>query len=349
MPAPPTTERVRAPRTATLLRVVLVKELRETLRDVNALLFSVLFPLLFFPTVVWLYTQVDAYTRGQAEAPRIEVHGDVPLPENAERVDAGGDVVARREGDVVRVTYRSTDPASSRALAAIQGSVDALWPITYTDVAPADESLAQALGRAVPLLLVVFSMLGGLYPAVEAVVAERERGTVETTLVTAAPRWVFFAGKLGAVLSLALLALVTNLVAIGVTFAHLLGLLGVEIVFPVGRLIATLPIAACAAVFSSSLSLLAAAPTRSFKQAQNTTSAAATAICALAGLGMVPGTELDLGWCLIPITNAVLVMSDLISGRPVGGWAWLTAAQLLGLSAITLYACARIATRGELR
>ena len=347
MPAPPTTDpRRRWPR---LLVVVLVKELRETLRDVNALLFSVLFPLLFFPAVVWLFTQVNAYTEGQTAAPRIEVHGDVPLPADAVRVEHGADAVARREGDVVRVEYRSTLPASNRALGAIESAVAEKWPITLTEVAPDDEPLAQALGRVVPLVLVVFSMLGGLYPAVEAVVAERERGTVETTMVTGAPRWIFFAGKLGSVVFLSLLALGANMVAIGLTFAHLLAMLGAHISFPMARLAATLPIGACVAVLASSLSLLAAAPTRSFKQAQNTTSAAATVVCVLAGLGMVPGTELNLGWALVPITNAVLVMSDLISGRPVAGWAWLAGIEMLLLSAVTLYGCARIVLRGEPR
>lgn len=341
MPARPTTSR--------LLRVVLAKELRETLRDVNTLLFSVLFPLLFFPASVWLFTQVQAYQSGQERPVRVTLVGDVPLPEGAQAVTAGADAVATRTGDVVRIEYRSTDPDSNRARSAIEAAVHAAWPVETKDLAPGEEPLAQALARVIPVLLVISSLFAGLYPAVECVVAERERGTVETTLVTAAPRWVFFVGKLGSVLLITVLSLAANAVAVSVTVLHLLSLLDAAVDLPIRRLLGVIPLGACAAVFLASLSLFAAVPTRSFKQAQNTTTGMATIASMLALMGVVPNIQMDTRWALLPVTNAVLLMGKQIQGRETGAWAWLAGGELVVLATLVLLASARIAVREELR
>jgi sodium transport system permease protein len=337
------------PTTSRLVLVVLTKELRETLRDINTLLFSVLFPLLFFPACVWLFTQVQAYVVGQQEPPRVTIVGDVPVPEDAERVETDADATAARTGDVVQIRYRSTDMDSLRAEARLEAAVRDLWPVETKDLAPGEEPLAQALARVIPLLLVIGSLFAGLYPAVEAVVAERERGTVETTLVTAAPRWVFFVGKLGSVLLITVVSLCANAVAIAVTVLHLLSLLDAKVDLPIGRLLAVIPLAACAAIFLAALSLFAAVPTRSFKQAQNTTTAMATIASMLAVTGIVPNVTVDLRWALLPVTNAVVLMAQQIQGRAIGGWGWIAGTELLVLAGLILYGASRIAVREDLR
>jgi len=323
---------------------VLAKELREILRDVNTLLFTVLFPLLFFPSGVWLFTQVNVWMKGQEELAAVTVIGDVPLPEGLREAD-DAPVVATRDGDRVEIRYRSTDPhASTTADRVAQAARDA-WPVRAEDLAPKEEPLAQALARAVPLLLVLSALVAALYPAVETVVAERERGTVETTLVTAAPRWVFFAGKLASVLLLTLLALVANAVAVGLTVLHLFVMLESELTLPLDRLAAVLPLGAVAAVFMAALALLAAIPTRSFKQAQNTTTGAATLVTALAMVGLVEDLRVEDGWGLVPVTNVVMLMSRLMEGRSVGAWGWFAAVELLLLTAVTVWLAARMAER----
>lgn len=330
--------------TARLLRAVFAKELREVLRDVNTLLFSVLFPLLFFPGSIWVFTQVSAWMEGQRGDPVVRVEGDVPLPPDT-TIDPDAAVVAARVGDTVEIRYASTDAKAVATATRVEAAVRDRWPVTETDIAPADEPLAHALARAVPILLVLSTLVAALYPAVEVVVAERERGTVETTLVTAAPRWVFFAGKLAGVLILTLLALVANALAVGLTVGHLVVMLESELTLPLGRVFAMLPLGAVTAVFLASMALLAAVPTRSFKQAQNTTTGAATLVTALAMVGMVEGLPLEKGWGLVPVTNVIVLMARVMEGREVGLWGWAAAAELLVLTVLAVALAARLAGR----
>ena len=191
--------------------------------------------------------------------------------------------------------------------------------------------------------------MASLYPAVEAVVADRERGTLETSLVTAAPRWVFVAGKLVSVGAITLVAMVATLVGAMITLYHLASLTGRPIGLPPARLLLMLPLASATALTGAAISLVAAAPTRSFKQAQNTTTAAATVVMMAAMAGMLPHAELSGGLGFIPVTNTILVMRELLMGRAPTGWAALAAVELLAIGGIAVAGASRSLGRLEAR
>lgn len=322
------------------LRAVLGAELRQLLRDINTLLFSVLFPLFLFPGVIWLYAQASGFVEGWEGGLRPRVAAPLELaaelPDTVEVVAPGlpAEVVVEQDGRGIRVAYQSADPLSALGERRVMAALDHPWEIQSHDIAPADQALAGVLARVVPALLVVLSVMASLYPAVEAVVADRERGTLETTLVTAAPRWVFVAGKLASVGIITLVALVASLAGALVTLAHLAWLTGASMGLPPLRWLVVLPIAAVTALTGASLALLAAAPTRSFKQAQNTATVASSVVMLAAVLGILPHASLEdgLGW--VPVTNAILVMRDVLLGQSPGGWTAIALAQLLAIGAL---------------
>src|SRR5213079_491099 len=80
------------------------------------------------------------------------------------------------------------------------------------------ESILDMVVRLFPFMLVMWSLAGALYPAVDLCAGEKERGTMETLLITPAGReeivlgkfltiWVFSAAT--ALLNLASMALTT--------------------------------------------------------------------------------------------------------------------------------------------
>lgn len=322
------------------LRAVLGAELRQLTRDINTLLFSVFFPLFLFPGLIWLYAQSEGFIEGWEAGLRPRVSAPVELaaklPDSVEVVAPGipAEVVVEQDGRKIRVAYQSADPLSELGKRRVMDALDHPWEIESHDIAPADQALSGVLARVVPALLVVLSVMASLYPAVEAVVADRERGTVETTLVTAAPRWVFVAGKLASVGIITLVAMLASLAGAWVTLAHVAWLSGASMGLPPLRWLAVLPIAAVTALAGASLALLAAAPTRSFKQAQNTATAASTVVMIAAVLGMLPHARLEdgLGW--VPVTNAILVMRDVLLGQSPVGWAAIAVGQLLAIGAV---------------
>ncbi len=332
---------------------VAVAELRQVARDVNTLLLTVLFPLFLFPGAVWGMTQVDALRAGWEERlrPPVSVTGDAlqPLP-----VDV---IAAPSERAVARLTWRpseveiayfASNPESVIARDRLVAAFDHPWPVDVHDVAPPDEALAVVVARIVPLVLVVLSLFASMYPAVEAVVADRERGTQETSLSTAAPRWVFLAGKLVAVAAITIFAVAASVLSAAATLVHVAVLVGVDIALDPLRLLAIFPLAVLTALYGACVSLLAAAPTRSFKQAQNTASAAVTAVMMLALVGVLPRAELDSGLGWLPVSNAVLVMRAWLEGDSPWGWSAVAVVELVALGAGSVVLATRWLRPGSL-
>lgn len=338
-----------------LVLAVMGAELRQLLRDVNTLVFTVCFPLLLFPTVVWGFSQADALRAGWEEQlrPRVVVPDELAasLPETVERVvDAeSADAVVTVVGRQVTILWEGGEPISELASRRLVEALDEPWEVVATDVAPATEALAAAIAAALPGVLVVLGVVASLYPAVEVVVADRERGTLETTLVTAAPRWVFMVGKLTSVGVLTLLAVLATLLGALVTIFHLAMVTGADVGLPPMRLLAVVPLAAVTSLTGASLALLAAAPMNTFKQAQNTTTGVSMVVLMAAVLGMLPHSQLVAPLAFVPITNAVLVMRFALLGEPVGGWAALALAQLLVITVVATRWAASTMAKGERR
>ncbi len=340
---------------------VLWKELRESLREPTVLLFSVGFPIVFYPLLIWATLQLVLLEEGLFEAapPTVAIEGPAVLVEAAEEagleivqagspeaVEAGElDLFVRgsSEGSSLRVdlSHVSTRNPSLKAeahlrdalfdtedqlvaeLAEARGTTaEALEPpeLEQEDLAPPDQAMAFLLSRAVPAVMLVSLLLGAAYPAVEVVVGERERKTVETTLVAPVPRGAVLLGKLGAVLAIVLLATLGNLGSVLLTMLH------IEATFSESGELAGvaldpfmvalgMPALAATAALAVAMMLLAAMPATSFKQGQNMVSTLSTVGMMGAAVGMLPEAELSGFWSAVPFANAVLVLRDSLAGE----------------------------------
>lgn len=310
-----------------VLRHAVTAELRQTLRDTNTLLLSLLFPLLFFPFALWVTSQVQAVVTGWEGTLRPTVAADVALanllPEDVLRVDAGSPAAVSlvQEGRIVRLSYSSVDPVSQVARERVEKLFEPDFKVMRHDVSPRADRVATAMAIAMPMLLLIMAALSGMYPAIEAVVADRERGTQDTSLVTAAPRWVFPAAKLIAVATITLFAVLGSAVSTVASIAHFAFTLGVDVDFPIGRLLALFPLAAAAALVAAGIATAAASPARNFKQAQNfaTTSNSVLLLLPLATMAN-PEARITVLTGSIPYLNLALVMRDVLLGRPDPVW-----------------------------
>jgi len=376
----------------TLLRTAFAvarRELTEALRDVHVLVFSLGFPLLFYPLVLWGGIQLALLEEGLAERnpPRVVVEGPADLVEavteppaeaaeaadpRAALADGAVDLVVRgaERGDALEVTalYISTRPRSSENRGELDARFDALaesrqaaleqrhdqpagalgpWEITDTDTAPPGGTLASVLGLAVPMILLTSMMLAGVYPTVEVVVGERERGTLETTMLAASPRGAVVAGKVLAVVGLLLLATVGNALAMGLTLVSVLEQLDPDgdtaLALQWLDLLAAAPLLLVTVMLAAAVLTLSALPTRTFRQGQSATSTAATVLMLPALVGTMPALDLSPVTALIPIANTVLVLRDAIGGEGLAAAPLLVALAVNGgLGALVLWAAGRI-------
>jgi sodium transport system permease protein len=135
-------------------------------------------------------------------------------------------------------------------------------PLAVSDssVALPTEMGGYTLGRILPLLLVVITLLGAFYPAIDLAAGEKERGTLETLLTAPVPASAVVAGKFLTVALIGVIAAALNLGSMLLTFEtgmlQMTALLDIEV---------SLPARAVAAIFLT-LALPRAGRTRGLVQ-----------------------------------------------------------------------------------
>jgi len=203
------------------------------------------------------------------------------------------------------------------------------------------ESRSAILG-VLPLILLLMTVTGGVYPAIDLTAGERERNTLETLMALPVPRFRLLLAKYVAVVAVTLLTGLMNLTAMSVTVyalqleETLLGNGG----FTFG-LIGTLFLVLTAfALFYAAVLLLLTSSAKSFKEAQ----AYLIPLLLLSiGPGLVilmPGWTLAGGVAAIPLVNILLLSRDLLEGvvQPLPAIAAVVSTFLYGVAALALAA-----------
>src|SRR5262249_22210162 len=131
----------------------------------------------------------------------------------------------------------------------------------------ASEGLADLLVRIFPLLLVVWSMAGALYPAVDLCAGEKERGTMETLLISPAGREEIVLGKSRTIGVFSFATALLNLASRGLTAWQLSGQM-TTVALSVPAVLWCVVLALPLAAFFSAICLAVGAYARSSKEGQ---------------------------------------------------------------------------------
>jgi ABC-type Na+ efflux pump permease subunit len=172
------------------------------------------------------------------------------------------------------------------------------------------------LAVLVPLVLILMTMTGAVYPAIDLTAGERERGTLEMLMATPVSRVALLAAKYVAVVVVASLTALMNLLMMTLTFflvggwMNVGGGLGLSLdMIPVVLLLVVL-----FAAFYAAVLLVLSSFARSFKEAQAYV-IPLTLVSLVPGLlALMPNLQLGYGLALVPLLNIVLLARDLLSG-----------------------------------
>jgi sodium transport system permease protein len=199
------------------------------------------------------------------------------------------------------------------------------------DVATARELGGSVWGRLFPFLLVMMALTGAFYPAIDLCAGEKERGTMETLLISPASRSEIVLGKFLTVMLASVTTAILNLLSMGLT--------GVQLASQVGALSAGTgrrPFASASAVIApptlqaacwmillliplaalfSAVCVALAVLARSMKEGQYYMTPLYLICMPLIFLTLMPGIELDLFYSLVPITGVALLLRGLILGN----------------------------------
>lgn len=204
-----------------------------------------------------------------------------------------------------------------------------------------------------PYILITMCMTGGLSAALDASAGERERKTLESLLLTPAPRTQVLAGKILAVSTVSFLAAAVAIGSMLLALTRLkIGAGGEDFHIGLSPLAAAVMVwlAILLASSFSALTLALGTLARSFRQGQAyVTPLYFVTIFPASIVLFIPDFNPNLAYYLIPILNAVLVLRDAIVHSTVA-WPALatTTASLAATGALSWYAALRLFTREAL-
>jgi ABC-2 type transport system permease protein/sodium transport system permease protein len=207
-----------------------------------------------------------------------------------------------------------------------------------------EEGHAYWLGTLVPLVLILMTITGAVYPAIDLTAGERERGTLEALMAAPVPRLSLLVAKYVAVLTVAILTALVNLTAMMVTLASSgLGpvLLGAQGLTP-ASLVAVLLLLGLFAAFFAALLLSITSFARSFKEAQAYLIPLMVVSLAPGFLSVMPGLHLGPFWSIVPLANIVLLARDVLQGEAAWGWGVVAVLTTLLYASLALSLAARI-------
>jgi sodium transport system permease protein len=192
------------------------------------------------------------------------------------------------------------------------------------DVAERRQQQALMWSKILPFVLFIWALTGAFYPAVDLCAGEKERGTLETLLSSPATRMEIVWGKLLTVMTFSCATAVLNLASIGITSRYVIAQLssmplgemsqGLELPPFTSLLWLLVALVPMSALFSA-LCLACAAFARSTKEGQYYLMPLFMISMPLMMLPLAPGSDLNLGNSLIPITGVILLVMSLVQGE----------------------------------
>ncbi len=174
-----------------------------------------------------------------------------------------------------------------------------------------------SLAALVPLVLILMTITGAVYPAIDLTAGERERGTLEILVAAPVPRFELLTAKYISVVTVAVLTAVVNLVCMTITLSWSgLGAVLIQGGMSVGLLVQVFALLLLFATFFSAVLLCLTSFARSFKEAQAYLIPLMLASLTPGILAMLPGLELGGVLIVLPLVNVVLLARDLFQGGP---------------------------------
>lgn len=393
-----------------IVGVIARKEILEAFRDRKTLFLMVFLPMLLYPAMLLLVTQVAMLQQEKltSEPSRIAVLGGAPehpferhvagdeefalVPWVPEHADDDTVRLDTREADAivdvrdwpadgwldtasVPVHIRTTDEASrlaadrlERALTELSDAelarrLDArgiapelVEPIDAFTVDHADtiERGGYFLGSLLPIIVIATVLLGAVYPAIDLTAGEKERGTIQTLFTAPVSSVEIVAGKYLAVVAIALISGLANLLSMALVFGqNLLAVpdLADELDFSLSLpvMFALLACIVMLALFVSAMLLWVSALAPSFKEAQTYITPVYLLCIVPAMIAQMPGFEYSRVTAMIPAVNVVLLMKEVLLHGPSAEPLFLVGAASTVFSALMVVGAAHLFAREEIR
>ena len=208
------------------------------------------------------------------------------------------------------------------------------------------ESMGKMAGGMLPYIFVVFAFIGTMYPTIDLFTGEKERGTIETILVTPASRAQILLGKMLVVITTGtvsgLLTILGLFAALKFTpeipgfILHIVS----QILHPEAVLLVILMIVPLTTFFAGFL-IPIAIKAKSFKEAQSMAQPSMIIMIVSLIAGTMPSVKLTWVTAMIPVLNVGLACREIVAGTLNYSILPLVFISLFAFAAISVAICIR--------
>ncbi|CAM4294118.1 ABC transporter permease subunit [Pseudoalteromonas ostreae] len=192
--------------------------------------------------------------------------------------------------------------------------------VVKVDTADKRENLGEKIGGLIPYLLIPLVLMGATYPAIDLGAGEKERGTLETLLLTPITRTQLVLGKFITLLAASIATTTITVLSMGVWISIAISFIDLDVIKTAFSSLRVLDLALIfiillpvAAIFSS-LALAISIYARSFKEAQNYMTPLSMGVIFPIIVALLPNVELTAKTAFIPVTNVALAIKEIIKG-----------------------------------
>jgi len=256
------------------------------------------------------------------------------------------------------VRYREQDPQSERALQMLERILGQLNVDLVRSIVPGYEppfrlqatpvvmksNYSDLLATMVPLVLVLMTMAGAVYPAIDLTAGERERGTMEALIVSPTPTGLLLFAKYSAVVTVALLTALANLAAMTITLwvSGIGKLIFGDGLLSTGVIGTVLALLVLFTMFFAALLLAVTSFAKSFKEAQAYLIPLMLLALTPGVMSLLPGIKFTNLLATVPLVNIVLLARQIL----LGAAEWQTA--MVAVICNSIYALAALAVASRL-
>jgi sodium transport system permease protein len=237
--------------------------------------------------------------------------------------DAGLNLVYRRVNEIVKSQSELFQQSAFASLGLTELQQSALIePVVLEKVNTADnrENWGEKIGGMLPYLLFIICLTGAMAPATDIGAGEKERGTLETLLISPIDRnkivmgkflTIAFAGTMTALITVASMVIWGLVLSQGMAIKFVADFMAQ--IAMIDFLLIFLMLVPVVAIFSAvllSISIYA----KSFKEAQSYMGPMTILVIIPIIISLLPGVELKGAWAWVPLTNVSLAMKELVKG-----------------------------------
>jgi len=204
----------------------------------------------------------------------------------------------------------------------LPASVITPFEIKKENAAPPEKVSGAGIGSFIGYMVIILSMTGAMYPAIDLTAGEKERGTMETILSSPISRLDLVLGKFLLVFSASLTTAILSVISMGSSFYFLghsqavassgdhtiqmnLGWISILAVF-----LMALPLSVLFSAVLMTIALFA----KTYKEAQSYLTPMTFVVVIPAVASLMPGVELSPKLALVPILNTSLICKEIITG-----------------------------------